>query len=317
MSLSSAAAAVLLSTWNGAEYLRPQLDSILGQTRSDLILIVRDDGSSDDTLSLLDEYAARDQRVTIHRGRNLGAAGSFMELIRLGQGFAPVLFFADQDDVWATDKVGRMAARIAAFDAARPALYYTAVRLVDAAGQPLARDLPFIRPPRFGEALVQGVAPGCVMAMNAALVDLLADNQPDPRRIVMHDMWAMMAASAFGVVAGDPVKTVDYRQHGRNVIGGQTGLELLRTRIARVLRPKHPGLLAVQAAEFRRVFGDQLSREHRATLDSFIAAATADLPHRLAAARSPRFGRIDRLDDLILRALLVGGLHRAPISEIV
>lgn len=303
-------AAILLSTWNGAEYLRPQVDSILNQTIRNFLLIVRDDGSVDGTRAMLDEYVDRDARIIVHHGRNLGAAGSFLDLLRLGRGTAAAYFYADQDDVWQADKLALMTESLRRFDPCKPALYYTAVRLVDANARPLQRQLPFLPPPSFGQAIVQGIAQGCVMALNDSLLNLLAGRLPDPSKLVMHDMWTMMAAAAFGVVAGDPIATVSYRQHGRNVFGGQTGLNLFKTRVRRVLRGEQAGRLAAQAQEFGRMFSDILAAEHRYTLDDFLRAATGPLDVRLSAALSRRYGRFGAVDDLLLRTLLVSGFHR-------
>lgn len=315
MSGGTPKAAILMATYNGELYLREQLDSILNQTLQDIRLIVRDDGSRDGTLAVLQEYAARDSRVTVHACANVGAIASFLDLLRLGRGAAPVFFFSDQDDIWKPEKLEVMTRRVESFDPARPGLYFTSVRLVDAAGIPLDRQLPFFPAPRFGQALVQGVAQGCVMAFNAALLDLLADRLPDPGKIVMHDMWTMIVAAAMGRVEGDPLPFVDYRQHGRNVFGGQTGWAHFRTRLTRVLKGTFAGRLADQAGEFERLFGDGLSPADAATLRSFLAAAGAPLPRRAAAVLSPSFGRFSRTDDLLMRLLLLWGFHRRSAAH--
>lgn len=309
-------AAVLLSTYNGEHFLGEQLDTILSQSLSDTLLIVRDDGSSDDTLALLDARAAKNPRVIVHRGNNLGVVASFFELVRLGaEQRAPVLFFADQDDIWHVDKLAAMMDAVMKQDQARPALHYCAVRLVDAGGVPLGRELSFFPPPRFGQAIAQGVAPGCVMAFNAALASLVVSRLPDPRRLIMHDMWIAMVASAFGTVTCEPTRYVDYRQHGGNVLGGQTGLGLLRTRLERLVHRKGAGKLASQAREFRRVFGDMLVPEYVRTLDDFIEAATGPFFRRAISAWSRRFGRFGFVEDVMLRLLLVAGIQRTPSSD--
>jgi glycosyltransferase involved in cell wall biosynthesis len=308
-------AAVLLSTYNGERFLSEQLDTILNQSLREIALIVRDDGSTDSTVAILDARAARDSRVIVHRGTNLGVIASFLELVRIGvEHGAPVLFFADQDDVWHREKLAAMAARVMKGDGKRPALHYCAVRLVDAEGRSLRRELPLYPVPRFGQAIAQGIAQGCVMAFNAALARLIADYQPNPQRLVMHDIWVMMIATAFGTVTCEPTRFVDYRQHGRNVLGGQTGLDLLGTRLERLVRRKNAGRLAAQAREFRRLFKNLLMPEHLRTLDDFLDASTAAFPRRAVAAWSRRFGRFGFVEDMMLRLLLVAGLQRTSLS---
>lgn len=305
-------AAVLLSTYNGQYFLRQQLDTILNQPLRDIILIVRDDGSTDDTLTILDERAEKDHRVIVQRGANIGVVASFLALVRSGvEHGAPVLFFADQDDIWRSDKIGAMVASLASRDPVRPALHYSNIRLVDAAGAPLARQLPSRPVPQFGQAITQGFAHGCCMAFNLALARLISDPPPDPRRLVMHDIWTMMVATAFGDVSRTAERHIDYRQHGRNVVGGRTGLALAAARARRILRRKEAiGRFALQAREFRRMFGDRLAPGHLRVLDRFIQAATGSLPSRMAAVCSRGFSRSGLTEDLLFRLVLVAGALR-------
>ena len=71
-----------MSTYNGEKYIRMQLDSILGQTYENLCLLIRDDGSTDQTVSILEEYAKRDNRITYYTGKNIGVIQSFLELVK-------------------------------------------------------------------------------------------------------------------------------------------------------------------------------------------------------------------------------------------
>src|SRR5690242_9732967 len=98
---------VLLSTYNGEPYLRPQLDSVLAQDYPRLTILARDDSSQDGTLALLREYAARYPALTVLSGENRGAAQSFMQLLQWSSPAADYFAFCDQDDVWHSDKISR------------------------------------------------------------------------------------------------------------------------------------------------------------------------------------------------------------------
>ena len=74
---------VLLSTYNGAAYLKPQIDSVLGQDHVPVKILVRDDGSSDGTVALLREYQAAHPEIEVVLGANLGFAQSFLALLAL------------------------------------------------------------------------------------------------------------------------------------------------------------------------------------------------------------------------------------------
>src|SRR5512144_1359787 len=99
---------VLLSTYNGAAYLKPQMESLLSQDARVKIL-VRDDGSSDGTVPLLREYQATHPDIEVVCGTNVGFAQSFLQLLTLSSPTADYIAFCDQDDVWQPGKVSRAA----------------------------------------------------------------------------------------------------------------------------------------------------------------------------------------------------------------
>lgn len=72
---------VLMSTYNGENYLIEQINSVLNQKDVEIQLIVRDDGSGDDTISILEEYEKLG-KLTLIKGNNHGYIKSFMELIK-------------------------------------------------------------------------------------------------------------------------------------------------------------------------------------------------------------------------------------------
>src|SRR4051812_7982425 len=90
---------LIMSTFNGAKYLREQLDSLRAQT-VDVVIWARDDGSTDETRVILNEYG-----IEHVAGRNIGAADSFMEAIRTCPYTGDYYGFCDQDDVWMPDKL--------------------------------------------------------------------------------------------------------------------------------------------------------------------------------------------------------------------
>ena len=95
--------AVLMSTWNGEKYLQAQIDSILKQEGVQVKLIVRDDGSSDATAAILEEYQQAG-KLSWHAGKNLGYTASFMELCKNAPS-ADYYAFSDQDDIWLPEKL--------------------------------------------------------------------------------------------------------------------------------------------------------------------------------------------------------------------
>ena len=93
-----------MATYNGARHLREQIDSILAQTDHDWTLFVHDDGSADDTVAILHEYAAAHRQVVVlDYPPTGGACANFLGMMQRVE--AQYYLFADQDDVWLSDKV--------------------------------------------------------------------------------------------------------------------------------------------------------------------------------------------------------------------
>lgn len=90
---------VLMSTYNGEKYLKEQIDSILNQVKVEVFLMIRDDGSSDNTIAILKEYERQNRNIKIIKGKNIGVGNSFMQLL-YNSAEAEYYAFADQDDVW-------------------------------------------------------------------------------------------------------------------------------------------------------------------------------------------------------------------------
>lgn len=220
---------ILLATYNGAQYLAPQLDSILAQTFTGWRLLVRDDGSTDATPAILASYQAKfPNSITIlpNEGQTLGASGNFAQLMRLAD--ADYLMFCDQDDVWRPDKTELTLAAMRELEARHgtdtPLLIHTDLSVVGEDLSPVADSLWRFQhsDPVGGTALnrllVQNAVTGCTVMINRALSDLAL---PIPAEAVMHDWWLALTASAFGQIGHLPASTVLYRQHGANDVGAR------------------------------------------------------------------------------------------------
>jgi glycosyltransferase involved in cell wall biosynthesis len=210
---------VLMSTYNGARYVAEQLRSILGQLPADGLVLVRDDGSQDDTVQVV--QALRDPRVSVTQGLNLGFGASFLTLLGLVPKDAGLVLFSDQDDVWLPGKIERARQALAAFGEV-PALYGSAQMLVDEYLNPLHATDPWPSPPSFCGALTENVITGCTAALNHAAVQLLQRAGP-ASGVRFHDWWCYLVISAFGHVIYDEQPSILYRQHAHNQIGHGAG----------------------------------------------------------------------------------------------
>ena len=104
MSKASPLISIALCTYNGEEFLEEQLASILSQSYDHLEVIVCDDGSTDKTVDIVGDFAAKDSRIRLYQNpKNLGFNKNFERAISLASG--DFIAISDQDDIWKTDKI--------------------------------------------------------------------------------------------------------------------------------------------------------------------------------------------------------------------
>jgi glycosyltransferase involved in cell wall biosynthesis len=215
--MSTPRVAVLMSTYNGARHLEAQLDSLRAQEDIQVRVHVRDDGSTDGTIAVLNSYAAGWPNLAPPtQGPNLGPAASFLELLVTAPDEVDYYAFCDQDDVWLPDKLARAVEALSAD--AGPALYCSNVTCVDdnlaVLGTPRENG-----DPRLQHLLFENIAYGCTTVMNRAARQAIATRPPE-RGVIMHDWWCALVVAALGEVRYDPGSHILYRQHGGNTIGG-------------------------------------------------------------------------------------------------
>lgn len=229
---------VLLAAFNGAPWIREQIDSILAQENVDLALAIRDDGSTDLTLRELDGFAAN-RRVSIvpHPAPTGSAAGNFLALIRenpaAGMDFVA---FADQDDLWDRDKLCRACSRIraqrtAGYSSATVAAWENGThKILGLAGAPTSSDYLF-----------EGAGQGCTFVLTSDLYErvrrLFMQHNDLTRSLHYHD-WAVYAlARAWGLRwSFDPQPSMRYRQHTGNDTGARGTVGGVRKRFGLIRR---------------------------------------------------------------------------------
>jgi rhamnosyltransferase len=223
---------ILLAAYNGESHICEQLRSIQRQTISSWTLLARDDGSTDATKNVLEEFAATDERIQILNDElgGLGATRNFGELMRASAAQdADVVFFSDQDDVWSPDKMWKQLQSLDDLErrcgAGIPLLTYSDMEVVD---ERLCQIHPsFMRYQRqqheprdpIHVLLTQNFVAGCTVAINRKLLEFAI---PLPDKIQLHDWWLAVCAAACGRMAYINEPLVRYRQHSSNQIGAVT-----------------------------------------------------------------------------------------------
>ena len=229
---------VLMSTYNGARYLREQVNSVLSQKDVKVQLIVRDDGSTDETISILDEFIRCADNIRYIKGGNIGPCSSFLELLKISD-TAEYYAFCDQDDVWEEEKLKTAINRLKTFPTQRPALYCSNLKVVDENLNYcfLCHKKAFDVSNRY-LALVEFPGVGCTEVFNKAARDFVVNNPVG--NCLMHDSLLFLICNFMGNVFWDYDSHILYRQHSNNVIGTSTNkLEKLKGMVRRFNNHKY------------------------------------------------------------------------------
>lgn len=267
---------ILLATYNGSKYIGEMIDSILAQDYADWQLILSDDGSRDETAEILEGYARKyPNRITHYRsGMRFGnAQDHFMHLLKVF-GDAPYIMFCDQDDVWHSDKISKTMEKMEQIEVSgKPAMVHTDLRVVD--GQLKLMDPSFMHFSKLDghrlelkHLLVQNVVTGCTMMINRALA-ALAVSHPAKEGILMHDWWLALLASAVGTTGYVEEATIDYRQHGNNVVGAKNTRSF--SYIKNKLKNKEIALVMEKTYEQAGSFGECFAEVMRAEERELVA----------------------------------------------
>ena len=204
---------VVLGTYNGEAYLQEQLDSVLAQTYATLEIIAIDDGSTDRTVAILRENAARDARISvIVNEKNLGFIRNFEKGCRLSTG--KWIALCDQDDYWLPDKVEKMAAAIGD----HPMIYCDSA-LCGPDLEPLGKKISDLVHYQSFDDCRQLCVFSRMYGHATLITRTLFDKSTPFLKEIPHDGWLAYHATLYGGVAYLPEVLVYYRQHAGNIFG--------------------------------------------------------------------------------------------------
>lgn len=281
---------ILLSTYNGERFLAEQIQSIQEQTFSDWNLLIRDDGSSDSTRQIIQDFVARDKRIRfVNPGEtvNLGVIKSFHTLLKAEE--ADIYFFSDQDDVWLPEKMQMMLDEVALYPLEEPLMVYTDLTVVNQELEIMAESMIRSQSHHANTELVQelteNTVTGGVSLVNHALAELW-DGTED---IIMHDWYLALLATAFGKLVFIDQAGELYRQHSDNVLGARTFSKRLKKWIRpHVLFAVYWELIKRSQSQARYLLEMPLKVADRELVEAFVTIMDKPLLERFRVLR--RYG---------------------------
>lgn len=272
---------VVMATYNGAQYISRQIESILQQTLSPAAIIVCDDASTDGTTAILEQYQQKGLLQLHVNEKQLGVVANFKKAVSL----APAdhyIALADQDDEWLPEKLEKSLQLLQSIDTGtRPAMVYSDLILTDQDGHLLnpsfQNELGHDRYIHSLETLLYGnFVLGCTTLFNPAMRSYFGDIPL--KKAYNHDTWITLIAFSFGQVAFLPEPTVRYRKHQGNVTLGKRTKTSRANRILVHLR----GILGkgsylkeqfILIQDFLTLYGAKLENTQRKMMEQFLQLA--------------------------------------------
>lgn len=269
---------IVMTTYNGEQYIAEQIESILASSFQDIEIFIYDDGSKDDTVSILKRYESLypDKVHAYQNEVNLGVTKNFLQAISRTR--SDYVMLCDQDDYWKKDKIEvtlkRMRQMEKKYGKELPMVVFTDAEVVDSELKTI--DKSFFRSghlnPRrtdLPHLLMENKLIGCTVMLNSSLRKIIAEHDL-PMKAKFHDWWIALIAASFGKIAYVNQSTLLYRQHGNNVVGNSGFLAYIKDRLMSLQKQRESlKVLQSQAEEFYTLYGKELNEDTRSHIQRF------------------------------------------------
>jgi glycosyltransferase involved in cell wall biosynthesis len=253
---------ILLATFQGGLYLKEQLLSLIQQSYSNFHIFIRDDGSTDQTVTIIESFRKiYPERITvIPSAQCLGVKGNFSELMHHTK--AKYIMFCDQDDIWLPHKIKLSLDKMKTLENQHgpiPLLVHTDLQVVKSDLTLIARSFwkySKLDPSKnsLNDLLSKNTVTGCALMINQKLLELA---YPIPDQCIMHDWWIVLVATIFGKIEFIKEAPILYRQHGKNAVGAlkfNFWYYFKRQIIRKLYRKYHPFIVKQAQTLFLKYF---------------------------------------------------------------
>ncbi|NOX76407.1 MAG: glycosyltransferase family 2 protein [Gammaproteobacteria bacterium] len=302
---------ILLSTYNGERFITEQLDSLFSQSYPNIAIHIRDDGSTDRTVGIIKIHPRHGELGSFDTGNNVGVVPSFLQLVTCHGEPGDLYAFCDQDDVWKPEKIARAVERIMKRPQPDKVLYCSRLEYVDDDLAHLGYSL-VPRQTGFGNAVMENVAIGCTSVFGDTIRQRLSEESTE--KMIMHDWWAYLTATAFGEVIYDDFASLQYRQHSNTFTAWEPGHKKLHARArdfaVRFMAREHKGLDSLnQAISFINTYPDA-PNDVKKIVNTLIELRTrGNLWRRFRYVTHPEVFRTEPMENRALKIMILLGLH--------
>ena len=279
---------ILMSTYNGQQFLAEQIRSIQEQSYTDWTLFIRDDGSSDNTKEILKDFERQDSRIHLidsDKSDNLGVIKSFHKLVNHDR--ADYYFFSDQDDVWLPNKLELSLKEAQNYLADLPLMVYMDLKVVNQDLEIMTESMVKSQSHHANTELVQELTENTVTGGVAMINHALAEMWQETDDILMHDWYLALLASAFGNLVFIDQPGELYRQHSDNVLGART----LSKRFKKWIRPHilfavYWDLIKNSQKQASHLLQMPLSQSNRELIEAFVTIMDKPMLERFRILRT-------------------------------
>ncbi|HEM3707695.1 TPA: glycosyltransferase family 2 protein [Streptococcus suis] len=298
---------ILMSTYNGQQFLAEQIRSIQDQSYTDWTLFIRDDGSSDNTKEILKDFERQDSRIHLidsDKSDNLGVIKSFHKLVN--HDTADYYFFSDQDDVWLPNKLELSLKEAQNYLADLPLMVYMDLKVVNQDLEIMTESMVKSQSHHANTELVQELTENTVTGGVAMINHALAEMWQETDDILMHDWYLALLASAFGNLVYIDQPGELYRQHSDNVLGART----LSKRFKKWIRPHilfavYWDLIKNSQKQARHLLQMPLSQSNRELIEAFVTIMDKPMLERFRILRKYGLRKNKAFHTLVFTTLIV------------
>lgn len=298
---------ILMSTYNGQQFLAEQIRSIQDQSYTDWTLFIRDDGSSDNTKEILKDFERQDSRIHLidsDKSDNLGVIKSFHKLVNHDR--ADYYFFSDQDDVWLPNKLELSLKEAQNYPVDLPLMVYMDLKVVNQDLEIMTESMVKSQSHHANTELVQELTENTVTGGVAMINHALAEMWQETDDILMHDWYLALLASAFGNLVFIDQPGELYRQHSDNVLGART----LSKRFKKWIRPHilfavYWDLIKNSQKQARHLLQMPLSQSNRELIEAFVTIMDKPMLERFRILRKYGLRKNKAFHTLVFTTLIV------------